>query len=174
MKQETEAAREKRLLRMKEYVRKNRDRIREYQRIYRHENREKIAAQKRLCEDRKSEHYRAKKAQWAAANRDKVREIQKKYYAGHKEDVAKYLREYSKANRWRNQDKIAWMKCKRANRVPPWVRRKAIQEVYSKCPESLDVDHIIPLHGQNVSGLHVPWNLQYLTKAENSRKGTRV
>jgi hypothetical protein len=58
-------------------------------------------------------------------------------------------------------------------RTPAWANHDKIKEVYENCPEGHEVDHIIPLQGDLVSGLHVENNLQYLTKYENCSKGNR-
>lgn len=58
-------------------------------------------------------------------------------------------------------------------RCPAWVDEKEsdlIEEFYKNCPKGYQVDHVYPLQGELVSGLHVLSNLQYLTIAENASK----
>lgn len=67
--------------------------------------------------------------------------------------------------------------------TPPWLTDEQLLEIkllYLFVAErrkitglDLEVDHIIPLQGENVCGLHVPWNLQVLTASENASKGNR-
>lgn len=55
-------------------------------------------------------------------------------------------------------------------RVVPWTENEIIRQFYKDCPPGYHVDHVIPLQGRLVSGLHVRANLQYLPAGDNLRK----
>lgn len=62
----------------------------------------------------------------------------------------------------------------RMMRLPKWVSQHELSEIRKLYDEArikgLEVDHIIPLQGKLVSGLHVLSNLQLLTRSENAAK----
>lgn len=59
---------------------------------------------------------------------------------------------------------------KREKRLVAWAELSKIKKFYEQCPHGYEVDHVIPLNGRLVSGLHVIKNLQYLPKKENRAK----
>lgn len=66
-------------------------------------------------------------------------------------------------------------KAARRQRRPSWltpVQRMVMNQMGLCCPPGHSVDHIVPLRGITVSGLHVPWNLQVIPKDQNSAKGS--
>lgn len=64
-------------------------------------------------------------------------------------------------------------KLKVKERTPSWSNLEKIREIYNICPKGYHVDHIIPLNGELVSGLHIPENLQYLLAEENLAKSNK-
>jgi len=86
-------------------------------------------------------------------------------------------------NRDKSNAKEAKYRASKSRRMPHWITEdhmKAIRSIYSQAKEMTQqtgivhhVDHIVPLRGVNVSGLHVPWNLQILSMSENCSKSNR-
>lgn len=71
----------------------------------------------------------------------------------------------------------------KATRTPKWLTSEqwaAMDEHYvlaqrlsQETGTDHHVDHIVPLRGKKVSGLHVPWNLQVMTASANLQKSAR-
>lgn len=75
-----------------------------------------------------------------------------------------HVRERARRNARRTRVQIA---------TPAWADHRAIHEFYIACPPGMHVDHVLPLKGKLVSGLHVLENLQYLEPLANRQKLNR-
>lgn len=79
---------------------------------------------------------------------------------------AKAEKPYSKA-------KTAKYRAAKIGATPKWANQKEISKIYKDCPKGYHVDHIIPLKGDKVCGLHISENLQYLSEEENLKKSNK-
>jgi hypothetical protein len=93
----------------------------------------------------------------------------------------------NKIYRESNPDKGVARQAKRRavkrNAVPKWLTGQQKLQIQSIFTEAIrlssttgikhEVDHIVPLQGKTVCGLHVPWNLQVIPMIENRSKGNK-
>lgn len=88
-----------------------------------------------------------------------------------KKTQSERFKRWQQNNKYKVREKAALERAIRLQRMPKWADIGAIKEFYKNCPDGYHVDHIIPLRGKTVSGLHIVENLQYLTSEENLKKG---
>lgn len=120
-------------------------------------------------------------------NRAERLQWQKEYRQRNLEARKKYDRERHKVYYQLNKDKFleryARRRASKLNATPSWLtkeQRKEMKYIYSLAKdcktltgEEYHVDHIVPLQGENVCGLHVPWNLQILPSDLNLSKANK-
>lgn len=99
--------------------------------------------------------------------------VGKQWYNDNKEKSLEASKAWRDSNRHKSNAIGANYRAAKLQRTPRWADMGEIQKVYDNCPEGHHVDHIIPLQGEKVSGLHVESNLQYLLASENASKGNR-
>ncbi len=141
------------------------ERSREYRRKYC----EQVRARDKV---RNSKEYRKKqrRASWWK-HRDRNLKNDKRRYQQTLEASRAWQRDYYRRNKKENQARGAEYRAKKKKASPKWTNKEELKNLYINCPANYHVDHIIPLTHKDVCGLHVPWNLQYLSSSDNISKG---
>lgn len=88
---------------------------------------------------------------------------------------------WKKRNKARNAADAMKRFTAQRNACPSWADLYAIRAIYEECARVTEstgikhhVDHIVPIRGKNVCGLHVHYNLQILEARANISKGNRL
>lgn len=165
-------------------------------RLFSKNNREKCEARRRAYSAKNPGKLSAQKQAWSEKNREKLRAAKNAWNAKPEAKAAQKARsrKHHESNRdktnaahaaWaaRNKGKVAALAAKyrsdKLNQTPPWADLEAIDAVYieagalRKQGYPATVDHVIPLRGEAVSGLHVASNLQIIHDLDNKRKSNR-
>ena len=111
-----------------------------------------------------------------------------KYHSKNRDKEASYSRQYyENIGKFETDKRREWTARRRASKLkatPKWLSESQLTAI--KCKYSLAsmftkcsgvphaVDHIVPLRGKTVCGLHVPWNLQVITVEDNLKKSNKL
>lgn len=173
----------------RKYELENPEKVREAKRAYREGN-ELLKAKKRAYQQANKDKENARCTAWYLSHRDdpefkaKIRDYnertkeersiaQRRYYELNKEEILARNALWRASNRGLSQHYFRMYNLSKQMRTPAWADVNAIAQIYKNRPDGCEVDHIIPLHGKLVSGLHVENNLQYLTEFENMSKSNK-
>ena len=166
-----------------------------YAKAYWEKNRAKESARIKAWKQENKERTKNTSKDYNELNKEKIKEQKRQYYLENKEKINARNIAYNQKNKearskkeaeWRQKNKgrvaanIRKYQMSKRNRTPSWLTdfdHLKIQCIYQMAAmytrvnnESWEVDHVIPLQGVNVSGLHVPLNLQIMRGVENIGK----
>ena len=114
---------------------------------------------------------------------DKVAAEAKRFFEANRESEKLRCKVYRENNKDVIAAQAALRRSKIKNATPPWVTKQHKQDMRAMYTlakkyktvfgQDYHVDHIVPLSGKNICGLHVPWNLQLLLASVNHRKSNK-
>lgn len=140
-------------------------------------NPEKVKLASRTWYSGNPEKARKKTKEWHSANREKSREMSRSYRLHNSEKLNALTRAWQVSNPAKKNAINAKRRAAKRNATPAWANSDEILVLYEEATRlsaetgvAHHVDHIIPLQGKDVCGLHLACNLQVITAAENLAK----
>ena len=122
----------------------------------------------------------AKSAEWRKANPSGAKKIWQDFHNRNKEKRAEQYAEWARRNRDKRAASSAKRKAAKLRATPKWVNWEKVRAIYRQARRLQDftgvpmhVDHIVPLQGENVCGLHWEGNLQIISASKNCAKFNR-
>jgi hypothetical protein len=168
------------------YVKTNIDKVKQYRQSYYSKNKDKMLAQAKEYRSNPvvAENERIRQKQYYA-ERSAAIQAKRKARLESNPDLKQKLIEYGKQHYENNKHLyVARLNQRRAVKVsatPTWADLDAIKHIYKQSRQiSIEtgilhhVDHIVPLQGETVSGLHVEYNLQIIPAKQNLSKANKL
>jgi len=152
----------------------NKDKIKEVKRLYRLNNKDKRIKTNRLYYLKNIEKFKEINKLYNLENKNNIKKYQLKYYLNNKKNIKDKVKEYNLNNPHIRRANKAKRRASELKATPKFANLNKIKEIYKNCPKGYHVDHIIPLQSKIVCGLHVEWNLQYLTPSANISKSNKL
>lgn len=162
----------------------NKEKIRAEAKVKYQDNRENILLQKKDYALRNKEVLKIKKREYYVEKKEAILEKRRDFYLENKDKLKIYKKDYRSKNKGKCNALGAKKYARKVQATPKWLTKEHLNEIdriYIKAKEmeketgiKYHIDHIVPLRGKTVCGLHVPWNLQILTAEENSRKSNKL
>ena len=115
-------------------------------------------------------HYKRGKS-WRNQNKDYLNTKARNKSPEAKEKALAATRQWRESNKAYDAFRSAARRARTKQATPLWADKEKMRQIYENCPEGMHVDHIVPLKSNIACGLHVEYNLQYLTPEDNWRKG---
>lgn len=174
------------------WYQRERDRLIAYSAEWRVKNAQRVAAQKREYYEKHREATLTNNAKWVAKNPERSKQIKRAWdernrdtrkirdrasREKHKEALLHRKREFYKNNKAMYRAWWAEYRAAKLRAMPSWADKTEILAIYREAQRLTretgnkhEVDHIIPLQGKNVCGLHLAGNLRIVTREINRRK----
>jgi hypothetical protein len=185
-------------IRLAAYYQANKERLIAKQKLYSEQNKEKVKKSRKKYYESNKEVFAIKMSEYVAKNKIKVKERKDAWRKANQEYVNAKNRNWKEKNKdkvkaqnlsWRQENSerlaayTARYRAAQDKRTPKWLTEKdykKIEQIYIKARKleqktgiQHHVDHIIPMRGKLVSGLHVPANLRVVTAKENLSKNNQ-